>query len=187
MTNYEHIESSVRDTLGGVVWSHKIQEKQADIYESKFKRLETAKIISSSLTSAGIVSLLFTDELWIKIVSALLSFVSIFVGAFFKSFDLRTMVVQHKKTANELLTIRDTLKLLILQIHLKQDEPKILYEKYEQTVNQLHMVYSEAPNTSDKAVELASKALKKTKDNTFFDDEIDSYLPISLRKGDVEK
>jgi len=99
MTNYEHIESSVRDTLGGVVWSHKIQEKQADIYETKFKRLETAKIISSSLTSAGIVSLLFTDELWIKIVSALLSFVSIFVGAFFKSFDLRTMVVQHKKTA----------------------------------------------------------------------------------------
>ena len=70
---------------------------------------------------------------------------------------------------------------------MNPNESEVLYEKYEQAVKQLHKVYAEAPNTSDKAEELAGKALKETKDNTFFDEEIDSYLPISLRKGDVEK
>ena len=29
---YSILEDSVRNTFGSVVWSHKIQEKQADIY-----------------------------------------------------------------------------------------------------------------------------------------------------------
>lgn len=179
---YCKLESSVRDTLGSVVWSHKIQEKQADIYASSFKEMETAKILSASLTSVGIVSLIFTDQLWIKIVSALISFVSVFVSAFFKSFDLQTMVSQHKAAANNLLAVRDDLKLLILQIKMENDTPETLYQRYEEIVHQLHKVYADAPNTTDKAVEMATTALNITKDNTFSDEEIDSFLPTEMRK-----
>ena len=182
--NYNKIESSVRDTFGSVVWSHKIQEKQADIYASKYKWMETAKIAASALTSVGIVSLIFTDQLWIKLVSALISFISIFVSAFFKSFDLQTMVNQHKSAANNLLVVRDELKLLLLQIRLQKDEPVALYEKYESTVHQLDKIYTNAPNTTNKAVEMARKALNITQDNTFSDAEIDRFLPVELRKGD---
>lgn len=94
---YCKLESSVRDTLDSVVWSHKIQEKQADIYTKHFKVMETAKILSASLTSVGIVSMIFTDHLWIKIISELISFVSVFVSAQFKSFNLQTMVGQIKQ------------------------------------------------------------------------------------------
>lgn len=31
MTNYDYVEAVVRQSLGGVTWTHKIQEKQADI------------------------------------------------------------------------------------------------------------------------------------------------------------
>jgi hypothetical protein len=182
--NYDKIESSVRDTLGSVVWSHKIQEKQADIYAGRFERMETVKIVAASLTSAGIVSLIFTDQSWIKLVSALISFVSVFVAALFKSFDLQAMVSQHKSAANTLLVVRDNLKLLLLQIRLQKDDPGTLYEKYESTVHQLDKVYADAPNTTNKAVEMARKALNVTQDNMFSDAEIDIYLPIELRKGD---
>ena len=50
---YEMLESSVRDTFGSVVWSHKIQEKQADICSQHYKRLETMKIIAASITTVG--------------------------------------------------------------------------------------------------------------------------------------
>ena len=90
--NYKIIEDNLRNTYGSVVWSHKIQEKQADISVKKYKVLEIVRIIASSLTSVGIISLLFSNELWIKIVSALLSFVSVAVSAIFKSFDLQTMI-----------------------------------------------------------------------------------------------
>lgn len=180
---YCKLESSVRDTLGGVVWSHKIQEKQADIYAKHFKVMETAKILSASITSVGIVSLIFTDQLLIKLISALISFVSVFVSALFKSFNLQTMVGQHKAAANNLLAVRDDLKLLILQIKLQKSDPNALYDRYEKIVHQLDKVYADAPNTTDKAVALARKALNITKDNTFTDGEIDGFLPVGLRKA----
>ena len=184
MDSYEKIESSVRDTLGSVVWSHKIQEKQADIYEDRFKLMETAKIASASLTSVGIVSLIFTDHVWVKLVSALISFVSVFVSAFLKSFDLQTMVNQHKSAAINLLAVRDELKLLILQIRLQKSEPDALFERYESTVHKLDKIYADAPNTTDKAKTIAKYALNVTQDNTFSEEEIDLFLPVGLRKRD---
>ena len=44
------LEDSIRNTLGSVVWSHKIHEKEADLILWKYKILETVKIISNSLT-----------------------------------------------------------------------------------------------------------------------------------------
>lgn len=112
--SYEVIEASVRDTFARVVWSHKIQEKQADLFAEQFKFLEAVKIFTASFTSVGIVSLVFMDQFWIKLISAFVSFVSAVVSAFFKSFDLQTMVSQHKAAANNLLEVRDQLKLILL-------------------------------------------------------------------------
>lgn len=184
MFDYEYLESSVRNTLGSVVWSHKIQEKQADIYTARFRSMETAKILASALTSAGLVSLFITDTLWVKILSSLISFVSFFVSAFFKSFNLNDMIGEHKRSAVALLAIRDKLIMLILQIRMKQKTAVELYSEYELLMNQLHKAYSESPNTTDAAVKKAKLALNVTLDNTFSDEEIDSYLPKELRKAD---
>ena len=35
--NYKTLEDVVRDSYAGVVWSHKIQEKQSDIYAGPCK------------------------------------------------------------------------------------------------------------------------------------------------------
>lgn len=184
LTGYDYLESTVRNTYGSVVWSHKIQEKQADIYTTRYRRMETVKIWAASLTSAGIVSLVFTDALWVKLISAFISFISIFVSAFFKSFDLKTMISAHKKSAVDTLAIRDELITLMLQIRMKKESPDILLAKYEELMDRLHKVYAEAPTTTDKAVEEARVALNIQKDNTFFNEEVDSYLPEALRKVD---
>jgi len=179
---YKLIESTVRATFGGVVWSHKIQEKQADLDSSQFKHMEIAKIFAASITSVGIISLLFVDQAWVKIASAIVSFVPIFVSAFYKSFDLQTMFGQHKSTANKLLGIREELKVLIIKILLEQESPEKLIEVYEGILSRLNEVYADAPNTTDRAVALARTALNVTKDNTFTDEEIDSFLPGELRR-----
>ena len=180
--DYNVLESAVRQTFAGVVWSHKIQEKQADLFARTFKRMETAKIISSSITSVGVIALLFTDQMMIKIVSAVVSFASVFISGFFKSFNLQTMVAQHKSAANNLLAVRDNLSLLLLQIKLKKEPVNELFAKYEGIMAGLAKVYADAPNTTDEAVELARKALNVNMDNTFSDQEIDGFLPIALRK-----
>lgn len=182
MDKYDCLESVVRNSLGSVVWSHKIQEKQADVYQKRFRTLETIKIIAASITSAGLVSLLFTDAFWLKLVSTVVSFVSIFISAFFKSFNLNTMVNEHKRSAVALLSTRDQLIMLILKIKLRNETVDCLCNQYEQIMKQLHKVYIEAPNTTDTAVKKAKTALEVTQDNTFLDEEIDQYLPKALRK-----
>ena len=184
--NYKIIEDNLRNTYGSVVWSHKIQEKQADISVKKYKVLEIVRIIASSLTSVGIISLLFSNELWIKIVSALLSFVSVAVSAIFKSFDLQTMISRHKTTANKLLKSRDELKILLIKTRLQQEPAKVLLDEYQQLVKEIDAIYSDAPTTTNSAVKKARIALNITKDNLITDAEIDNNLPQSLRKDYIE-
>lgn len=180
--NYEMLEDVVRDSYASVVWSHKIQEKQADIYAKKFKKMETVNIWAASLTSVGIVALIFTDPLWLKLVSALISFATVYITTYFKSFDLQKFITSHKAAANKLIAVRDQYKVLLTEIKLKVDSVENLLARYKELVEKTDAIYLEAPTTTDEAVGKASKALKIKKDNTFTNAEIDSFLPLSLRR-----
>lgn len=48
-------------------------------------------------------------------------------------------------------------------------------------------VYDTAKDAEEKAVKRASDNLKNRGDNTYSDEEIDSFLPIFLRKTDIKK
>lgn len=176
------LENVVRDSFASVVWSHKIQEKQADIYVARYKLLEIMNITAASLTSVGIVSLIFTNHMWVKLISAAISFISVFVAAYYKSFDLQKLIVQHKNTANKLIEIRDLYKILLMKVKMQSGSIDQLMDEYRNLVERTDLIYKEAPITSDRAVDKASYALKVKKDNCFTDSEIDSFLPKELRR-----
>ena len=180
---YKIIEDATRDMFARAVWSHKAQEKQADIYQSRYKWMETVNIICATLTSVGILSTIFTNQLWIKIVSAILSFVTVFVSAYFKSFELVKLTKTHKETANKLLIVRNELAGLLMSIKLKEKTVPELEKRYSELLKKSNEIYKNAPQTTDKAVKLAKKALQITGDNKFSVEEIDSYLPVALQKG----
>lgn len=180
---YEVLEDATRDMFARAVWSHKIQEKQSDIYLRQFKWMETTSIICASLTSVGILSTIFTDQLWIKIVSAILSFVTVFVAAYFKSFDLNKLTKTHKEAANKLLIVRNEITALLTSIKLKERPVSELEDRYRELMDKADEVYKDSPTTTDKAVIMAKEALQIKGDNTFSNIEIDSYLPAALKKG----
>lgn len=187
LDNYRVLEDVVRDSYGGVVWSYKIQEKQSDIYAEKFKRMETINIGAASLTSAGIIAIIFSDPLWLKLISAVISFASVYITAYFKSFDLQKLIASHKATANKLIAVRDQYKVLLTEIKLQSDTVENLLSRYMDLVKEVDSIYLDAPSTTDEAVDRASEALKVKNDNTFSEEEIDSFLPKSLRRGTNEQ
>ena len=79
MNDYQVVCDLIRQQFASVVWTHKIQEKQADIYAERYSMLETANIIVAALTSCGVVGLIFQGEesLWLKIVTAFFSFATL--------------------------------------------------------------------------------------------------------------
>lgn len=180
--NYGVLENVVRDSYAGVVWSHKIQEKQSDIYAEKFKKMETINIGAASLTSVGIIAMIFTDPLWLKLISALISFATVYITAYFKFFDLQKLITSHKATANKLISVRDQYKVLLTEIKLQSDSVENLLSRYNELVKETDSIYLEAPSTTEEAVDKASEALKIKKDNSFPDEEIDPFLPSSLRR-----
>lgn len=181
---YVIVEDAVRQSYASVTWSHKIQEKQSDIYAKQFGCMETLKIISASLTSAGIISTIFVDELWLKIISSLLSFATIFINSYFKSFNLQNLISQHKSAANNLLRIRENLLQLLIEIKTNLKSIIELSTEYKEIMQNLSTVYADAPSTTNKAVALASAALKVHGDNTYSNEEIDNFLPDSLKRGE---
>ncbi len=178
------LEEAVRDMFARAVWSHKIQEKQADIFQRQYKVMETISIVCASFTSVGLLSTIFTDQLWIKIVSVVLSFVTVFIAIYFKSFNLEKLEGTHKEAAKKLLALRNEITCLITSIKINEKSLEDLTERYCELMNKANVIYKEAPNTTDRAVKQAKKALQIKGDNTFSPEEIDSYLPEALRKGE---
>ncbi len=180
---YGILEDAVRDMFVRVVWSHKIQEKQADIYQQQYKCMETLNIVCASLTSVGILSIIFADKLWVKIVSAVLSFVTVFIGGYFKSFEPNTLTKAHKETANKLLIVRNKTMSLLTSIKLAKIPVAELEDRYRKLMDEANEIYKDAPQTTEKSVNLAEIDLKVKGANTFSIEEIDSFLPVALQKG----
>lgn len=180
---YSTLEDVVRQTFATVVWSHKIQEKQCDIEIKKYHIIEAINIFFASLTSAGVIGLAFKGTFIIKLLTALVSFVTVFCSTYLRCFHTQDIIFKHKVTAQKLVAIRNKLVSLIADIHLECGGYDELKHTYDLLLNELHVVYADAPSTTKEAVQQAKVALVENQDYTFSDEEIDRFLPAQLRKG----
>ena len=187
--DYQVLLDLVRQNFASVVWTHKVQEKQADIYVEYYAKLQTMNIIAASITSCGIVSTIFAGDafqLVLKIVTATLSFFTLCITAYFKSFDLQTLGKQNKEAANQFLVIRNELLQIIGDIHIQKESLQDIEGRYSDIIRRLNELYVSAPSTTDKAIKRATQALNIKQEYTYSEEEIDRFLPASLR-GKVNK
>lgn len=184
--DYQLLLDEVRQNYASVVWTHKIQEKQADIYHEQYAKLETANILAASATSCGIVSTIFCDSIWAKIIAAVLSFITITITTYFKSFDIKEMEKHNKEYANKFLIIRNRLLHIVCDLHMEKRNIAEINTEYISIMDELNELYVSAPSTTQEAVDRATEALNVDKEYTYTEEEIDNFLPPALR-GAVEE
>lgn len=165
-----------------MVWTHKIQEKQADIYLKKYNRLEFMRILSSALTSSGIFAVLFVNEFRLKLITAIVSAISLFISTYFKTYDLKLLQKEHKKSALLFLELREELVSVLCDIKMNKYIEEDLLKKRDDLINKKVEIANNTLDASEKAVKKASESLKVKQDNTYTDEEIDSFLPLLARK-----
>ena len=118
---YQVLLDVVRQNYASVVWTHKIQIKQADIYATRYRRLENFNVILAAATSCGAVSIFADqDSFVLKIATVILSFITTAVTTYLKCFDLKAMEKQHKDAAEHFLVVRNELLHLIGEIHMQE-------------------------------------------------------------------
>ncbi len=180
----EILESQIRECFGRVVWTHKTQEKCADILSSRNSVFKWTQIILSAITTTGILASCFSDSSWVKIVSAIISFVLVCINAYLKQYDLGELAQRHADAAVGLWDIRESYFSLLTDMRLGSNvNVEEIMKKRDELQSRLKRLYKCFPRTISKAYTEATKALKKCEEMTFSDGEIDKFLPEQLRRN----
>lgn len=177
------LEDQIRECFGRVVYTHKTHEKMADLCAGVLRRFKITQIVLSALAACGVVSLFLTDDLVAKAITALLSFANLVIAGYMKGFDPGGTAQKHRDAAALLWNVRESYQSLLTDLRrgeLSAGEASRRRDELQATVAR---IYEVAPHTNDKAYTKAQRALKDLEDYTFSPEEVDKFLPKSLRKG----
>lgn len=175
------LEDQIRECFGRVVYTHKTHERMADRCAESLRTYKIIQITLSALTSAGAVSVLARDDTWIEISTVIVSFLTLFVAAYIKNFDLGAIAQKHRDAASKLWNVRECYLSLLTDLPRLPHDGAI--ERRDELQAMLAALYIGAPQTNGKAYSDAQDRLKNKEDMTFSDDEIDCFLPLSLKRS----
>lgn len=176
------LEAQIRECFGRVVWSHKTQEKCADIVLKIHKRIKFWMIVLSATTTTSLLFAFLGDNKIGTMVGAGLSTLLFALTSYSKDYDLGEIAQKHIKSANELWNIRETYLSLLTDIKISNISPNEITKKRDALQAEVLTIYKGSPRTHSKAYNEACKALKKNEEYTFSDVEIDAFLPNELKK-----
>jgi len=178
----EILESQIRELYGRAVWSHKTQEKCADILKTRNHNMKIVQIILSALTTTGILVAVFGENDVVGILSAVLSALLFTINAYFQKYDLGEISQKHADSASDLWEIRERYLSLLTDLKCNDSDVAQVRETRDILQSELYNVYKGSPRTINKAYKEATKALKVNEELTFSVKEIDNLLPLELRK-----
>jgi hypothetical protein len=180
--NYDiSLEDQIRECYGRVVYTHKTHERMADRASDKLGKYKIFQIFLTALTSSGAVGVVLIDQFWLKLSTAGVSFLTLFMSAYMKNFDLGGMAQAHREAASKLWNVRECYLSLLIDLPTMQRNEAVQQRDELQTM--LAALYQSAPQTDGKAYQEAQNRLKAMEDMTFTDEEIDHFLPLSLKRS----
>lgn len=179
----ETLLTSIRESFGRVVYTHKTHEKQIELLARNMTVARWTEAILISLTAGGAMVVLFGTGFWFQFITAMLASVATAVTIYRLSFDPGHVIRDHRKCARRLWLIREKYVNLLADLNDSTIDEQEGRRRRDMLLKELQEVYLDAPDTSPKAYLIAQKALKLKEEMTFSDEEIDEFLPKPLRKS----
>ena len=176
------LDGQIRECFGRVVYSHKTHEKQADICANVLSRYKIAQIALAAVTTSGALAILFTNQFGLKLVTAGVSLISLFVTGYMKGFDPGAAAQKHRDTAADLWAIRESYLSLLTDFSTGAVSADLARKRRDDLQNSLAAIYKSAPGTTSRAYGKAQEGLQKLEDYTFNPGEIDRFLPPGLKR-----
>lgn len=177
------LEAQIRECYGKVVWSHKTQEKCADIILSRHKTMQIAQIVLSAITTTGVLVAVFGENIFVGIITAIVSATLFGLNTYVKGYNLGEIAQKHSDSANKLWEIRESYLSLLTDIKARIISIEDVLKNRNDLQEKLGAIYAGSPRTVNKAYKLATEALHLNQELTFTDEEIDLLLPSELRKS----
>lgn len=177
-----YLESQLRELYARIVYTHKTQEKCADIAYVWLHRLKLWQIVLSAITTTGLLFTIVTDIYWALVISTAASTVLLVLNSYLKEYDLGTVAEKHSAAASNVLELREECLSLITDLVSDNFNLEELRSRRDDFVRRLAEVYRGNPRSNSRAYSEARRSLQEIEEFTFSDDEIDKFLPGKLRK-----
>jgi hypothetical protein len=186
----EYLLAQVREAFGRVVYSHKTQEKQADICIGRHRWQQGILVaftaISTGTFLASVLGLLGNPVLTSLATSAIALVVSALSLAS-KTFKFSEESEAHRGIASRLWDVRESYLSLIADLMSGATPAADARARRDELQEATRQAYADAPRTTPEAFSRASDGLKHNEELTFTSGEIDLFLPEALRLNECEE
>ena len=188
------LNSQIRNSYGNVFWTHKIHEKDADIYRCWNNWLKIIQIGLSAISTTGIIYILFgvskntplQDGLydsvrWAALISSGISALLVIANSLSKGYDLGELSASHGATALKLLDLRVDYLSLLYDIKARSISVEEMLNRRDELKERTLSVYANAPRTTSRGYGKAAKAIENGE--PFFSKEsLNKILPLDLQE-----
>jgi hypothetical protein len=180
------IEEQIRECFGRVIYTHKCHEKMAERCSTNFARAKGAQIFATALTTSGAVTVAFgkngvlgLSEDFLEVATAIVAIATLILTALLQDFRMAETAQQHRDAAAKLWPKRESYFSLL--VDLKRMSIEVVAKRRDELQAELAEIYATVPQTNYKAYEAAKNGLKDNEEYTFSNDEIDCFLPDSMK------
>lgn len=180
--NLTSYEDRFRQLYWRIIWTHKIHEKQADIYSAERTRVDVSAMVLTAVSGCGILAASQLATLPFNVIPIAIAAAAIFLDLKSHITDYGAMITEQRMSAKRFLSLREESLDLIAATHddaLDQDAAC-------SALASLEIEYERAcclsPRTTGRAVAQAEKALGGG-DVLASDEKIDQFLPERLRRS----
>lgn len=180
--NITSFEGRFRQLYWRIIWTHKIHEKQADIYSAERKWIDVTAMMLTAISGCGILAANWLSSPPFNVIPIVVAAVAIFLDMKSHVTDYGAMVAEQRMSAERFLSLREEALDLISAAHdgaLNADEASTALASFELAYEQ---ACNDSPRTTPEAVTQAEKALADG-DGVATDEKIDRYLPENLRRS----
>jgi hypothetical protein len=179
--------SVVRQSYANTVFTHKIQEIAAEFQENKVACIKIWNIVVVSIVLLLlIIQVTFPQVLIFSFIGSGITIAEVIFLIFQLTYNFEQKALLHKNSALKYMSLRDSYRLLITDIMNNSLEEIDIIKCRDSIQKQYQIICDLAPSTGQKEFSEAQKRLNKRgiisgEEFTWSDDEIDHFLPESLR------
>lgn len=173
----------IRLTFGQVVHRHKAHAQAAERLSRRLRLLQIVELVLLAGTAAsGVAAVLILDAPFVPLTAAVAS-LSLVTYSLTMALQLESRVYAHRWCAVRLWLIREKYYALLSELADDLIDLDAARARRDVLMEELHAVYRQAPLVDRLAYQSARDALKASEEVALSDEEIDRFLPRSLRKA----
>jgi len=181
--------SIIRQTFANTVFTHKVQEVAAEFKQKKALYVKIANIVLVTIVLLLLFLQAFNPQkTWLSYIGAGIIIAEVIFLIIQLTFSFEQQMIMHKNSALKYMGLRDCYRSLIADIMNKNIATEIILSKRDLLQHEYQVISELSPQTGSKEYAEAQKRLNKRgavqgEEFTWSDEEIDRFLPETLRLG----